>query len=68
MADEDVPLTPEELMLSIRRDYVVEPIEIRECDLLAITSLLVKCPEWWDYPCMCAECRSYADEFYERES
>jgi len=32
-----------------------------ERDLLALTALLDEHPEWWDHPCMCAECRSYTD-------
>ena len=31
-------------------------------DLLAITSLLQSHPEWWDYPCFCADCRSYVHD------
>jgi len=38
-----------------------ETQEIPTRDLLAITSLLTVHPDWWEWPCFCAECRSYAD-------
>lgn len=31
-------------------------------DLLALTLTLDNHPDWWDHPCWCAECRSYADD------
>jgi hypothetical protein len=34
---------------------------IREQELLALTALLDSHPEWWEWPCMCGECREYVD-------
>lgn len=28
-------------------------------ELLALTALLDEHPDWWEYPCACATCRSY---------
>ena len=53
--------TPEELCNALHREeegHETQRVSTR--DLLAITSLLQAHPEWWDYPCFCAECRCYA--------
>lgn len=51
-----------EISLSLHREEEGnETHEIATRDLLAITALLDEHPEWWDYPCFCASCRSYAD-------
>lgn len=33
-----------------------------ERDLLAVTALLDSHPMWWSHPCMCATCRSHAND------
>lgn len=35
---------------------------VHERDLVALTIYIDEHPEWWDGPCMCGECREYADE------
>lgn len=55
--------TAEELCDALHREEEgTECHSIPARDLLAITSLLQSHPEWWDYPCFCAECRSYAHD------
>ncbi len=54
--------TAEELCDALHREEEGNEVQsIPTRDLLAITSLLDCHPEWWDYPCFCAECRSCAD-------
>ncbi len=69
-ADEEVSVvgppapmpTPQELCDALHREEEGNEIQsIPTRDLLAITSLLDCHPEWWEYPCFCAECRSYCD-------
>ncbi len=49
------------LVESLREDAVTTPHTIPENELLALTARLDEHPEGWEHPCMCAECRSYAD-------
>lgn len=54
--------TPQELCDALHREEEGNEVQsIPTRDLLAITSLLDCHPEWWEYPCFCAECRSYCD-------
>lgn len=50
------------LVESLREEAVTTTHAIPENELLALTARLDEHPEGWDHPCMCAECRSYADE------
>lgn len=49
------------LVESLREEAVTTPHNVPENELLALTARLDEHPEGWDHPCMCAECRSYAD-------
>jgi hypothetical protein len=40
-----------------RRDHYIVTLK----ELLAVTERLDEHPEGWDFPCHCAECRSYCD-------
>ena len=45
----------------LRAEAVTAPHRVPENELLALTARLDEHPEGWEYPCMCASCRSYAD-------
>lgn len=47
---------------SLREEAVTTVHSIPENELLALTARLDEHPEGWEWPCMCAVCRSYADE------
>lgn len=49
------------LVESLREEAVTTTHAVPESELLALTARLDEHPEGWDHPCMCAECRSYAD-------
>lgn len=52
--------TPEQICEALHTEEEGhETVAMPARDLLAITSLLDAHPEWWDYPCFCAECRSH---------
>lgn len=46
---------------SLHTEAVTTPHSVPENELLALTARLNEHPEGWEHPCMCAECRSYAD-------
>ena len=50
------------LVESLRAEAVKTTRAIPENELLALTARLDEHPEGWEHPCMCATCRSYADE------
>jgi len=49
------------LVESLQEEAVKTTHAVPENELLALTARLDEHPEGWDWPCMCAECRSYAD-------
>lgn len=57
---------PEEAVLRLMRDkYLAAPIDgderrSIEQQMLEITDGTDEHPEWWDMPCLCDLCRSYA--------
>ena len=54
-------LLAQEISDGIRHDWGDQQYTLAERDLLALTAVLPEHPEWWEHPCMCAECRRYAD-------
>ena len=63
MSDTDGSKTADEIAREIsdgiRHDYGDQQYTLPEKDLVALTALMDEHPEWWDHPCLCAECRSY---------
>lgn len=53
------PNVAEEISAGIRHDYGDQAYTLPERDLVAMTVLLDEHPEWWDHPCLCAECRTH---------
>lgn len=49
----------EQIAAGIRHDWRTGAYAIPECDLIALTALLDEHPEWWEHPCLCAECRTH---------
>lgn len=51
--------TDDESVELLRMDHT--PCTITAGDLMALTVVLDEHPDWWEHPCWCAVCRSYAD-------
>jgi hypothetical protein len=49
------------LVESLREEGCSKPYTLPENDLVSLTAVLSEHPDWWDHPCMCAECRSHGD-------